>query len=138
MINSSIWKHYAAFLYDLFPILGILLLTGFITLLFRNGEEVPPGTLWFNTLIAFEVLFYYIYSWKVGGQTLGMRAWKLKIVSDNSKPGMSWSHAIIRFIIGIVSTSTLGLGVLWKKFSTENKSWMDICSHSKTVSYEKM
>jgi hypothetical protein len=67
-----------------------------------------------------------------------MRAWKLKIVSNHSTTGMSWSQSFVRFIIGILSTATLGFGILWKKISKENKSWMDICSQSKTVSYEKM
>ncbi len=138
MNNSSIWKHYAAFLYDIFPILGITILTTFITLLFRNGEAISPGTSWFRILISFEILFYYIYSWKIGGQTLGMRAWKLKIIPSDATTGMSWGNSFIRFIIGILSTATLGLGIVWKRFSKEKKSWMDICSQSRTISYEKI
>ena len=138
MNNSSIWKHYAAFFYDLFPILGILLLTGFITLLFRNGQEVPPGTLWFNIITSFEILLYYVYSWKVGGQTLGMRAWRIKIVSNDGNNGISWKNSLIRFVVGVFSTVTLGFGIFWKLFSKDNKSWMDLISQSKTITYEKM
>ena len=138
MNNSSIWKHYAAFIYDIFPILGIVLLTSGITLLLRGGIEAPAGNPWFRSLIIFEIIIYYVYSWKVGGQTLGMRAWKIKIVSNDKNQDLSWSHSLLRFFVGVLSTLTFGFGIIWKMFSKENKSWMDLCSHSKTISYENL
>lgn len=138
MKNSSIWKHYAAFIYDIFPILGIILFTSFITLLFRGGAEVPSGTHWFRALIFLEIVFYYVYSWKVGGQTLGMRAWKFKIVSSNENGSLSWGQSLTRFSIGLISTLMLGIGILWKAISKDSKSWMDLCSQTKTISYENL
>jgi len=114
MTPAPVWKHFAAFLYDIFPVLGILLLTNLLVLFARGGEEVPAGTLWFSLLIFFEIFFYYVYSWKVGGQTLGMRAWKLKIVKHHELTHVKVS---LRFLVGVVSTFLLGLGVFWKLIS---------------------
>lgn len=133
MAKSPVWKHFAAFIYDIFPIVGLFLVTSMIILLFRNGVEVEMHSPWLRALLIFEVAFYYIYSWKVGGQTLGMRAWKIKIFPINDHQiQISWEQATFRFFIGILSTCLIGFGLFWKYFSANNKSWMDIVSHSKT------
>ena len=136
MAKTKTWKHFAAFLYDLFPVLGILLLTNLLVLFLRNGVEVKANTPWFSLLIFFEVAFYYIYSWKIGGQTLGMRAWKIKIVQADTNMNIDYMQSCIRFVVGVVSTFCFGLGLFWKLFSKERKSWMDSASRSITVSTE--
>lgn len=127
------WKHFAAFLYDIFPILGIFFSTSLAVLIFRNGEELERYNPWFISLLLSELFFYYIYSWKKGGQTLGMRAWKFKITPNQpNQPNLTWLQATARFFVGIVSTALAGLGLFWKIFSKGNKSWMDLASNSST------
>ncbi|HHL32469.1 MAG TPA: RDD family protein, partial [Oceanospirillales bacterium] len=102
-------------------------------LLFNRGNTVEPHSLWFSLLLFAEVAFYYIYSWKKGGQTLGMRAWKMKIIpNQNNQNQLSWMQATVRFLTGVSSTLLLGLGLFWKLFSNNKLSWMDISSHSTT------
>jgi len=127
---TPLWKHFAAFIYDVFPILGMFLLTTFIVVLFRNGEEVKPHTLWFDLILIIELTFYYTYSWKVGGQTLGMRAWKFKIIPNQQQSTMTWSQTSLRFLVGIISTILLGSGLFWKLISKDKYTWMDLVSES--------
>jgi len=132
MLKPSVFKLIAAFIYDLFPIVGIFLLTSLMVALVRNGNIVKPHTLWFDLLLLAELAFYYIYSWKVGGQTLGMRAWKLKIKPNNlTQRTLSWNQASIRLVVGVISTALLGLGIYWKFFNKDKKSWMDMVSQSR-------
>ena len=133
MHTTNIWKHIAAFIYDLFPVIAIILLSSLLVLILRNGEMVPRHTLWFDILIIIEIALYYIYSWKIGGQTLGMRAWKLKIISTDNTLRITWTQSVVRFITGVLSTLLLGTGLFWKYFSKKKLSWMDITSHSKTI-----
>jgi uncharacterized RDD family membrane protein YckC len=138
MNKTPIWKHFAAFLYDVFPILGIFIMTSLIVMFIKQGEIVDQHTLWFDTLIALELALYYIYSWKVGGQTIGMRAWHIKIVPNNvNQTNLSWAQAIIRFFIGTLSTILCGAGLFWKIVSNNNQSWMDISSQTKTIALDK-
>ena len=122
MNQSQLWKHLAALLYDIFPILGILLVTSLLFMLIRGGEEVSPRTLWWQLLLAAEVAMYFIYSWKKGGQTLGMRAWKIGI---ENYPTLSWTACTWRFVVGLLSVLTLGLGLWWRLFDSQQKTWMD-------------
>ena len=133
MSKTPIWKHFAAFIYDVFPVVGIFILTSLVVLVARNGVEVERFSPWFTILLLSEFSLYYIYSWKIGGQTLGMRAWKIKIIpNNNSQNQLTWGQATLRFLIGILSTVLLGLGVFWKKLSRSKKSWMDLVSRSET------
>ncbi|WP_395374355.1 RDD family protein [Marinicella sp. W31] len=126
------WRQLAAFIYDIFPVLGILLVTSLIIILVRKGAEIEPNTLWFQLLLLTEIFMYYIYSWKNGGQTLGMRAWKIKIEPNHENN--SWLQLIARFLAGALSTVCLGLGIWWQYIDSKNRSWMDLASQSRIVS----
>lgn len=133
-MKTPVWKLFAAFLYDIFPVLGIFLLTSLLVLLFRNGVEVERFSPWFIFILVAELGFYYIYSWKKGGQTLGMRAWKFKIIPNRANQRtISWHQASTRFVVGIFSTLLIGAGFFWKLLSKDNQSWMDLVSNSKTI-----
>ncbi len=130
MNQSKLWKHLAALTYDIFPILGIFLSTSLLLVLIRQGQEIEPRTLWFQLLLFFEVFFYFAYSWKRGGQTLGMRAWKIGIENYQT---MNWPEASVRFFVGILSTVLLGLGLWVKHWRKDKKTWMDLVCHRSVI-----
>lgn len=138
MPKTNVFKHLAAFVYDVFPVIGLLIVTSGITLVLRAGDGVKAHTWWFQAIILFEIACYYIYFWKVGGQTIGMKAWKIHIQPNNKNQShLSWKQASLRFVVGILSTALLGTGLFWKIFSKDGKSWMDFASDSYTVKCEK-
>ncbi len=128
MKQSKLWKHLAALIYDIFPILALFLVTSLVLVLLRQGDEVQPRTLWLQLLLFGEVFLYFTYSWKKGGQTLGMRAWKISIQDHYH---MSWGNASLRFFVGIISTVLLGAGLWSRKFNSKHSTWMDMaCGYS--------
>jgi uncharacterized RDD family membrane protein YckC len=59
-------------------------------------------------LVAFG---YFGLSWTRGGQTLGMRAWRIRLErADGGAPG--WLDALVRFSLGTAMALLAGLG-LW-------------------------
>lgn len=130
MKKSKLWKHVAALAYDIFPILGLFLVTSLILVLIRQGEEVQPRTFWFQLILFVEVFLYFTYSWKQGGQTLGMRAWKIGIQDYHT---MSWLEATARFFVGVLSTLLLGLGLWSRKFHSQKMTWMDAVCHRPVI-----
>ncbi|TDR20787.1 RDD family protein [Marinicella litoralis] len=132
--KSKLWKHVAALIYDIFPILGIFLVTSLIFVLLRTGKEVEPETLWFQLLLFFEVYLYFTYSWKKGGQTIGMKAWKIGILNHHK---LTWQAVTLRFITGIFSTLLLGAG-LWLRISnSKNLTWMDMACGQPVIDLTK-
>ena len=130
MKQSKLWKHVAALIYDTLPILALFLVTSLILVLVRQGEEVPPKTFWMQLILFLEVFFYFTYSWKVGGQTLGMRAWKIGIQHPHL---MSWYQVTLRFVVGVVSTLLLGLGLWSRKFNAAELTWMDAACGQRVI-----
>nr|WP_281182386.1 RDD family protein [Alteromonas confluentis] len=61
------------------------------------------------------IIGFFLWFWKKGGQTIGMRAWRLRIYSTVDEP-MTWSRLIVRLI-----TSLGGLGTLLVLFDFKNK-----------------
>lgn len=122
MKQSKLWKHLAALTYDIFPILALFLVTSLILVLIRQGEEVQPRTFWMQGILFIEVFLYFTYSWKKGGQTLGMRAWKIAIKDPHL---MSWKQVTMRFFAGMASTILLGFGLWSRAFNPSHSTWMD-------------
>lgn len=91
-------KWLMAMLYDSFIMLGIFFVyTGFC--LFITQQAIIPGTKWYQySLIALTVA-YYIFSLTKGGQTIGMRAWHLKIISPQTR--ISTSMALKRLLCAL-------------------------------------
>ncbi len=120
--KSKLWKHLAALTYDIFPILGLFLVTSLIMMVARGGEEVAAKTLWFQLLLLAEFYLYFAYSWKKGGQTIGMRAWKIGIENYQQ---LSWGDVTVRLLVGLISTILLGLGLWIRLWDRQQLTWMD-------------
>ena len=61
------------------------------------------------------IIGFFLWFWKRGGQTLGMRAWRLRIYSTVDEP-MTWPRLIIRLV-----ASLGGLGTLLVLFDVKHK-----------------
>lgn len=72
-------------------------------------------------LVAFA---FYGGFWTHGGQTLGMRAWHIRLVRSDGG-ALRWRDAAVRFGAAIVSWSALGLGFLWALIDREGLTWHD-------------
>jgi len=117
-------------LYDAVILLGLLIVASAVALPFGAPDKVALQDFWF-TLWLLVVCFAYLGGfWRYGGTTLGMRAWRVKLISCNEKP-VSWARCLLRFFVGLVSISVFGLGLFWALFDSSNRGWHDIAA--KTV-----
>ena len=114
-------RRLAALFYDLWICLALwLLLSALFTLawtLSGHGarQNIAPFSAWQWALWACCWLtagLYAVASWQRGGQTVGMRAWKLQVVAADGGPA---SRAALwrRYAAGTVSVLAGGLGFWW-------------------------
>ena len=75
---------------------------------------------------------YYMHSWRKGGQTIGMKAWRLYVITLDNSP-IRLSHCILRSGTGLFSLLILGLGYFWMLFDKQQRTWHDIASLTKVV-----
>lgn len=124
-----------ALIYDLLPVLAIWLAVAALWLLLRGGEAVRPGSAsgWLELLgLWLATGAYAVLSWRHGGQTLGMRAWRLRLVGATGPPpgaGRLW----LRYAVSCLSLLAAGLGFFWALFDRRRRTWHDIAAGTGVV-----
>lgn len=96
------------------------------------GTEIRPGNPAFQFYLLVVWYLYFAICWRVGGQTLGMKAWRIRLVTvDAQRP--AWGRITVRFLFAGVSLACLGLGFIWTLFDREHRSWHDMISGTRLV-----
>lgn len=129
----------AAIVYDLFPLVGIWFACGVLGVLLAGGQAPAPGSLgaWLQFgLLLGATWVYFLLSWRRGGQTLGMRAWRLRLL-DEAGRSPDWRALNLRFALSLLSWAVLGLGFWWSLFHPERRAWHDIGSRTVLVRMPK-
>ncbi|MGQ0428354.1 MAG: RDD family protein [Gammaproteobacteria bacterium] len=107
-------RRLAALLYDALILAALLFVATMLWLPFTGGEAITPQAQGWVAYVyrawLFLVVFgYYGLSWTRGGQTLGMRAWRIRLVrSAGGAPG--WLDALVRFTLGAAMALLAGFG----------------------------
>ena len=103
-----------ALVYDSLPVIALWFAASVVVLLLRGGQPVVPFSLaWWLQCIALWGLAgaYAVESWRRGGQTLGMRPWRLRVVSESGQ-GATRRQLWLRFFWATLSWLPGGAGLL--------------------------
>jgi uncharacterized RDD family membrane protein YckC len=138
-VPASLWLRLFAGAYDLLPLIGLWFVAGVLALAVTSGT-LDPHRLAHKVLVQALVLglsaAYFVVSWTRGGQTIGMRAWRLRVVrADGSALGMG--RALLRFFTALVSLAALGFGYWWILIDREKRAWHDIAAATVIVRMPK-
>ena len=125
----------AAALYDLFPVLALMLATGALAMLATQGT-LDYHAWWYRLSLLVVIGGYYVLSWRNGGQTIGMRAWRLRVV-DASGNSPSYDACTLRFFVAIFSLGLACLGFLWCLYDGKRRAWHDLAAKTLVVRYPK-
>lgn len=127
---AGLWRRLAAMAYDWLLLASVLFATTFVLILLRGGAAIAPGTWWYGVLLIAVAFLFYGWCWTHGGQTLGLRAWKLRVVTADGRP-LSWLDAARRFVASIVLLVPPGLGLVWALLDSKRRCWNDRLSHTR-------
>ena len=122
----------AAICYDLLLFTGLVMVLTLVLVLFRGGEAIPPASWWYEALLLATHFAFYGISWTRGGQTLGARAWKLRVTAMDGE-GLSWRQAALRYLAAWLLLLPPGLGFIWAWRDPEGLCWHDRLSRSRVV-----
>lgn len=120
-----------AMLYDLLPLAALWMATSAVMLLLRGGERVVPGSAaaMIEFLLLLAISFAYLgLSWRRGGQTLGMRAWRLYLVNTDGSRPVPWHALLLRYLVAMLSLAAVGLGFVWSLLESNRRTWHDLAS----------
>lgn len=131
-------RRLAAMFYDAWLILALWLLGATADALIRSALDIgTSGThLPLQAYLLASPFLFYGWFWTHGGQTLGMRAWRLRLLDIDGRP-VTWRHALIRVAGAQVSLLVVGLGYLWVLFDRDGLAWHDRWSKTRLVMLSK-
>lgn len=134
---KTLFVRLACAVYDGLILIALWILATALLMPFTGGAIDPP--LPYNVpfdLYILAVSFLYLGGlWRKTGQTLGMRAWRLKVVNERGEP-ITWPQALARMFAAMLSWLLLGAGWLWILFDREQRALHDVLSRTRMVRVE--
>lgn len=98
--SASLWRRLAAMVYDTLLIFAALVVIGATTLPFTAGLGISRDNIIFK-IYTFGALYLFLgWFWTHGGQTLGMRAWKIRLLQANGSK-VSWRLALFYYLLSL-------------------------------------
>ena len=128
---APVWRRMAAGIYDLLIVLALWFATGAAALALTRGSLTASHPL-FRIVLMLVALGYFALSWQRGGQTIGARAWRIR-VEDRSGGTLPMRKAWLRAMVLFVGALPLGLGTALAWLDRERRGLQDRASGSRVV-----
>lgn len=133
------WRRFAAIIYDGCLLFGVLFVGSLVPTLIMNAADLgqspatdtvvhelntPMHGLLYQAYLIILTVGFFGFFWRKNGQTLGMQAWRLQLVtSDGSR--ISWPRCAARVVAALFSLALFGLGFFWIWIDRDHLSWHD-------------
>ena len=124
-----------AMFYDALLLFSALMIATALALLVTKGT-LNYHNPFFRTFLFLVCFSFYAWFWLHGGQTLGMRAWRLRLQRPDGQPVTLW-QALLRFMAAIPSLAFAGLGLFWMLVDRDKMAVHDRISESVIVRLPK-
>jgi uncharacterized RDD family membrane protein YckC len=113
-------RRLASMLYEVLVVFAVLLI-GFLLpqiLLHGFGLAMTPRLLLLHVILL--LMFYFVWFWLNGGQTLPMKTWKL-ILTNEDGGRLRPLQAILRYLAAWPSVLLFGVGIVWALFDKDGQ-----------------
>ncbi len=139
--RANFFKRLGAYIYDLFALAAVLMLAVVFAILvaitankiglinldaYKDTADYLSHSGVFAGYLALVVMAFYGYFWSKGGQTIGMKAWRLRVQNSDGS-NISFTQALIR-----LATSAFGLGNIMAFFENRN-AFQDLWAECEVV-----
>ena len=94
--------------------------------------HISPAYVLYIFYIHLVAYLFLAWCWTHGGQTLGSKTWKVKLVPDSGNH-VTWLQALLRYIGSLICWGTFGLGFLWGYTNKQRRALNDIISKTHLV-----
>lgn len=139
--RANLFKRLGAYIYDLFALAAVLMFSVIFAILaviiFNNmglidlsasqdiADYLSRSTA-FAAYLGLVIMAFYSYFWTKGGQTIGMKAWRLRVQNSDGS-NISFTQSLIR-----MTTSAFGLGNLLVLLKNRN-AFQDLWAECEVV-----
>lgn len=139
--RAGLFRRLGAYLYDLFAVVSLLILATLLAILvviignyfniinisaYKDVADYLANNLLFAAYLAAVIIAFYGYFWSKAGQTVGMKAWRLRVQNSDGS-NISFTQSLIR-----MATSAFGLGNFLALFQERN-AFQDLWAECEVV-----
>ena len=132
VVPAPLGRRLLAAVYDGMLLLAVWFFAAVIDAGVRESLQLPYDVRLFRAYLFLVGLAFCGWFWTHGGQTLGMRAWRLQ-VRRNDGTAVNWLTACVRYAAAWLAWPPLALGVLWCAVDAERKALHDRLSGTEVV-----
>jgi uncharacterized RDD family membrane protein YckC len=134
--RAGLFRRLGAMFYDSLLLVAVLMgVTGAV--IAAHGGPIDYHHFLYRGLLVVVTFIYFGGFWVHGGQTLGLRTWRLQVQRLDGGP-ITWPQALVRFAAAAPSLLLGGVGLLWILADRRNMAWHDHLSKSVIVQYPKI
>lgn len=133
--SAGLLRRLGALCYDSVLLAAILFVATALVLPLNGGEALRPGQWLYSAYLLAVTAFFFGWFWTHGGQTLGMKAWGLRVCRYDGR-AVGWRQAVFRMLGAGLSIGALGLGYLWVLIDRERAAWHDRLSGTRVIRTE--
>jgi len=90
---------------------GLLFVAAYLFLALARDAQSGLPRLLFQVYVLAVCGAYFVFCWARSGQTLPMKTWRIRLVTDQGKP-VALERAVRRYLLAVPGILS-GIGVLW-------------------------
>lgn len=109
---ASLGRRFLAIVYEIFPVAGLIWAAAFAYFAVEHALALSHVRLAFQVFLVVVLGAYFIWQWVRGGQTLAMKAWRLRLVRLDGTP-LDVRRAVARYLIALIGTLLFAVTFLW-------------------------
>ena len=128
-------RRLAAIAYDSILLFAVLFLATIIVMPIFKPAVIQSSHILYPAYLLVVCYLYFVGQWVNGRQTLGMRAWRIKLMNHDLTL-LNWKTASIRFLLALLSLPLFGFGLFWAVFDPEKTSFYDRFSKTRLIKFE--
>jgi uncharacterized RDD family membrane protein YckC len=128
-------RRLGSLLYEVLTVIALWLLASALITTFSGSavSGVPRTMLQFISVAI--ISGYFLWCWTHGGQTLAMKAWRIRVVDDHGEP-LSAIHAASRLVLASAGMCLAGAGLWWTLLDKEKQYLHDRLAHTRLILLE--
>jgi uncharacterized RDD family membrane protein YckC len=141
-VTAALWRRLAAMVYDALLLTGVLVLASAVVTLPLGMAlgQVAAEALFASAAFRWPFFLYcvavlagfHVWFWTHGGQTLGMKVWRIRAVRIDGSP-LDAPDALRRYAAAVLSWLPAGLGFWWSLVDPDRLAWHDRLSGTQLV-----
>lgn len=129
--TAPLWQRLAALFYDSLLVFA-LLMVAIAAAFWLKGGSIAPQDPFFRLYLLLVMALFFCGFWVAGGQTLGMRSWRLRLQRRDGRP-LGWWQALWRFALAVPSVGLAGIGLWWMLLDPQGLALHDRLSGTRVV-----